>query len=46
VVLVSTAEGGSQAFFNEKLTELQKTRDEKIKEIQDNYIKAEKILRG
>lgn len=46
VVLVSTAEGGSQAFFNEKLTELQKIRDEKIKKINEDYIKAEKILRG
>jgi hypothetical protein len=46
VVLVSTAEGGSQAFFNEKLAELQNIKDDKIKEINENYIKAEKILRG
>jgi len=46
VVLVSTAEGGSQAFFNEKLNELQKIKDEKIAKINDDYLKAEKILRG
>jgi hypothetical protein len=46
VVLVSTAEGGSQAFFDEKLTELQKIKDEKIAKINEDYIKAEKILRG
>jgi hypothetical protein len=46
VVLVSTAEGGSQAFFNEKLNELQKIKDEKIAKINEDYIKAEKILRG
>jgi hypothetical protein len=46
VVLVSTAEGGSQAFFNEKLSELQNIKDEKIAKINEDYIKAEKILRG
>lgn len=46
VVLVSTAEGGSQAFFNERLSELQKTRDAQIAQIADNYKKAEAILRG
>ncbi|MFA5778502.1 MAG: hypothetical protein WC870_03405 [Candidatus Paceibacterota bacterium] len=46
VVLVSTAEGGSQAFFDEKLSELQKIKDEKIAKINEDYIKAEKILRG
>jgi hypothetical protein len=46
VVLVSTAEGGSQAFFNEKLTELQKIKDDKINKINEDYTKAEKILRG
>jgi hypothetical protein len=46
VVLVSTAEGGSQAFFNEKLAELQKIKDDKINKINEDYLKAEKILRG
>lgn len=46
VVLVSTAEGGSQAFFNEKLNDLQKIKDEKIAKINEDYLKAEKILRG
>jgi hypothetical protein len=46
VVLVSTAEGSSQDFFNEKLTELQRTRDVKIAQINENYKKAEAILKG
>jgi hypothetical protein len=42
VVLVSTAEGSSQAF----LSELQKTRDAQIAQINERYIQAEKVLRG
>lgn len=46
VVLVSTAEGGSQAFFNQKLTELQKIRDAELAQINERYTRAEKVLRG
>ena len=45
VVLVSTAFGGSQAFFNKKLTELQKIRDMQIAKINENYKEAEAIFR-
>ena len=46
VVLVSTAEGGAQEFFNQKLAELGRTRDAQIEEIGTRYVQAEKVLRG
>mgnify|MGYP001559183338 CR=1 FL=1 len=46
VVLVSTAEGGSQDFLNGKLTELQRTRDAELAKINERYQRAEAVLRG
>jgi len=46
VVLVLTAEGGSQDLFNERLAELQRTREAQMKDIDNKYKEAEKVLRG
>jgi hypothetical protein len=42
VVLVSTAEGSSQSFLNERLAELQRTRDTLIAQANEIYTQAEK----
>jgi len=46
VVLVSTAEGGSQTFLNEKLIDLQKQKEFQITKINKKYEEALKILNG
>lgn len=46
VVLVSTAEGGSQDFLNGKLAKLQTERDLQLAKINERYKRAEAVLRG
>ena len=46
VVLVSTAEGGSHDFFNQRLVELEQVRDSVIAKINERYQRAEALLRG
>jgi len=46
VVLVSTAEGGSQDYINEKLVELKSLRDAEFTRINNKYKQAEAVLRG
>jgi|SRR3989344_5628521 len=44
VVLVSTAEGGAQEFFAQKMAELGRINDEKIAQMGADYAEAQKIM--
>ncbi|MFH1585319.1 MAG: hypothetical protein ABIB79_00950 [archaeon] len=46
VVLVSTAEGGSRSFLEDRMEELQTQRDSQINEINKRYNRAKAILKG
>jgi hypothetical protein len=46
VVLVSTAVGGSQTVFQDRLKDLQTQRDAEIEKINGRYNQAQKVLRG